>query len=31
MFGGGAYRTLRYLPNVLSTAVIGLIFLADWV
>jgi multiple sugar transport system permease protein len=27
-FGGGAFRTLFYLPNVLSTAVIGLIFLA---
>jgi len=28
MFGAGAYRTLYYLPSVLSTAVIGLIFLA---
>ena len=28
LFGGGAFRTLFYLPNVLSVAVIGLIFLA---
>jgi multiple sugar transport system permease protein len=28
MFSGGVFRTLYYLPNVLSTAVIGLIFLA---
>jgi multiple sugar transport system permease protein len=28
MFSGGVFRTLYYLPNVLSTSVIGLIFLA---
>jgi multiple sugar transport system permease protein len=28
LFGGGVFRTLYYLPNVLSTAVIGLIFTA---
>ena len=28
VFGGGAFRTLFYLPNVLSTAVIGLLFVA---
>jgi multiple sugar transport system permease protein len=28
MFSGGIFRTLYYLPNVLSTSVIGLIFLA---
>jgi multiple sugar transport system permease protein len=28
LFGGGLFRTLYYLPNVLSTSVIGLIFLA---
>jgi multiple sugar transport system permease protein len=28
VFGGGVFRTLFYLPNVLSTAVIGLLFLA---
>lgn len=28
LFSGGVFRTLYYLPNVLSTSVIGLIFLA---
>jgi multiple sugar transport system permease protein len=28
IFGSGAFRTLFYLPNVLSTAVIGLLFVA---
>jgi multiple sugar transport system permease protein len=28
VFGSGAFRTLFYLPNVLSTAVIGLVFVA---
>jgi multiple sugar transport system permease protein len=28
LFGGGAFRTLFYLPAVLSTAVVGLLFLA---
>jgi multiple sugar transport system permease protein len=28
LFGSGAFRTLFYLPNVLSTAVIGLLFVA---
>jgi multiple sugar transport system permease protein len=28
IFSGGVFRTLYYLPNVLSTSVIGLIFLA---
>ncbi|MBL8116819.1 MAG: sugar ABC transporter permease [Anaerolineae bacterium] len=28
LFSGGVFRTLYYLPNVLSTAVVGLIFLA---
>ncbi|MBX3062679.1 MAG: sugar ABC transporter permease [Anaerolineae bacterium] len=28
LFSGGVFRTLYYLPNVLSTSVVGLIFLA---